>query len=352
MKKYTKEWPENQRLCTAREFQLKFKTIEGEAKLETKLIAIGAKKLGVVSQKDEYYIPKRQFIQETTELLRLREESNEKTLFTFFGSEFDKEIRIKLIFNEVVEAYTAKARLKNFRKINTIIKKRTIYLLDNIQINLDKISQPNLGTFIEFSTRNEDAKDMCQIIKQMGFKSSEAIKSSYYKLALLNMTITQRITQKICSVFGTMAFGISSAGLTVLGLIIGVNAALASRIAIIVSIACIAFADSMADAIGIYTQDRSEGTSSKKAFTGALNNFFGKLFFALSFIIPFFFFSIITAIIIDIIWGFILLVFVNIIIAIIQEESKTKTVLKNLVIATIVLILSYLIGTTLNSLLV
>lgn len=344
------EWTATPDRYTAREYQLKFK-VQDHDSLEAALIVHGAKKLGTVVQKDDYYIPNRDFIRESTELLRLREESNEKTLFTFYGSDFDDEVRIKLIYDEKVEDGAARSRLRKFRRVTTIYKERTIYTINNVQINLDKVSQPHLGLFVELSTRNEEKDHLCNIIRNMGLKGSDSIKSSYYKIALLNMTPLQRIGQKICKVFGNMAFGISSAGLTVLGLIIGVNAALASKIAIIVSIACIAFADSMADAIGIYTQDRSEGTSSKKAFACALNNFFGKLCFASSFMIPFFMVDIITAIIIDLIWGFALLIFVNIIIATIQGESKKKIVIKNTVVAAIVLMLSYVIGTSLNSLL-
>ena len=351
-KKLIEDRPRNLDKYLIREYQLKFRIQASEDEFEEQLLCIGAKKLGTVMQKDHYYTHKRQSIQESTALMRLREESNEKTLFTFFRTDSDKshDFRIKLIYDEEVNDNVAKVRLRDYRRVITLHKERTIYLIKDVTINIDKLVQPSLGLFIEFSTRNEETSNMSKIIKSMGFKSKDEITSTYYSIALSNMSPMQRVMQKICGVVGSMAFGISSAGLTILGLIIGVNAVMASKLLIIVTIACIAFADSMADAIGLYTQSRSEGISWKKSFNSAVNNFFGKLFFASSFMFPFFLFDIKIAIIIDLIWGFIILIFVKIIIAVIQDESKVKTVLKNVLIAIFVLIISFMIGASLNSL--
>ncbi|MHA1491842.1 MAG: CYTH domain-containing protein [Promethearchaeota archaeon] len=351
--KTLQEYSEDKIQYTHREFQLKIKIDISEAKIEKKLISIGAKKLGTANQKDEYYIRKGHFIRDSTELLRIREESNEKMLFTFMGPVFDEKIRIKLVYNEIVEEKNLKERMKFYKKVITLQKERTIYLFENIQINLDKFCLPNLGMFIEFSARREeDSNNIFNLIKKLDLNHNDAIKSSYYKHALWNVSPAQRAFQKMFAIFGKMAFGISSAGLTTLGLIIGVNSALSSKTAIIAAIACIAVADSMADAIGIYTQIKSEGSSSRKAFISGINNFLGKLFFASSFMLPFFVFDLTVAIIIDLIWGFILLVFVNLLIAVIQDENKFKTVLKNLTIAIIVLIISYYIGTLINTIFV
>ncbi|MHA1291516.1 MAG: CYTH domain-containing protein [Promethearchaeota archaeon] len=351
--KALQEYTEDKVEYTHREYQLKFKMDTSEDKIEKQLISIGAKKLGTAKQKDEYYIRKGQFIRDTTELLRLREESNEKMLFTFMGPIFDKKMRIKLVYNEIVEDNDVKERLKWYRKIITLHKVRTIYLLNNLQINIDKFSLPKLGIFIEFSARHEDdSNKIFKLLKDLSLREEDAIKDSYYKHALLNISPMERAFQKMHDIFGKMAFGISSAGLTVLGLIIGVNAALASKIAIIAAIACIAVADSMADAFGIYSQTKSEGMSSKKAFANSINNFVGKLIFASSFMIPFFFFNITQAIIIDLIWGFSLLIFVNFQIAIIQDENKLKSIIKNVVIAVFVLLAAFFIGHIINILLI
>ncbi|HEY4494995.1 MAG TPA: hypothetical protein VJC01_00935, partial [Candidatus Paceibacterota bacterium] len=156
---------------------------------------------------------------------------------------------------------------------------------------------------------------------------------------------SQRIIAKIHDKLGKFSFGISSAVLTTLGMIVGLNSATESLIAVIAGIVTVAVADSLADSIGIYFSKKTErGISPATVFKSALNVFLSKFIFALTFIIPFIVFPLFFAIYVCIAWGLVLLAFINIQIAFVQEESISKTVTKNLVIAIFVIFISYFAG--------
>lgn len=95
----------------------------------------------------------------------------------------------------------------------------------------------------------------------------------------------------------------------------------------------------------MYAQKKSErGTSKKTAFRVAFGAFRGKFLFTLSFIIPFLIFPLIIAIYISVIWGLLLIAFVNIQIAFIQEEKILGAVARNIAVAVVVVSISYFAG--------
>ena len=118
---------------------------------------------------------------------------------------------------------------------------------------------------------------------------------------------------------------------------------------VIGGILSIAIADSLSDSLGVYSLKISErGTTKKQALKSAINVFIGKLIFALSFIFPFLLFSLSSAIIVSIIWGLLLIIFLNLLIAIAQNENILKTIIKNTIIAFAVLVVSYALGLLIN----
>ena len=162
---------------------------------------------------------------------------------------------------------------------------------------------------------------------------------------MMNLSVFHRVMLKLHEKFGDWIFGIAAASLTTLGMIVGLNSATSSRTAVIAGIAAVAVADSFSDALGIYAQKKSErGTSPATAFRVAFGAFRGKFLFTLSFIIPFLLFPLLTGIYISIVWGLILIAFVNIQIAFVQEEKIGKAVVKNVFVAIVVIGISYLVG--------
>src|SRR3972149_1722151 len=301
------------------EYQLKIKAdIE-----ENALHKLGARKVGTVLHEDKYFIAKGKKVSETDELVRLRKEGGEDLFFTY------------------KEALDIK---KNYDEIVSVNKKRSIFLLDSAVINIDKVE--NVGNFIEFEVINEDESLKIDfLMRKLGLDPLNATRFSYFELAIMTLTPLQRIFAKIHDKFGRFSFGISSAVLTTLGVIVGLNSATASLLAVIGGIIAVAISASLSDSIGMYTAKKAErGISPAIAFKSALNVFLGKFIFTLSFLVPFGVFPISWAIYAGIFWGLILLTFVNLQIAFLHEENVAKSVVKNIFIAIAVIIVSYFAG--------
>lgn len=140
------------------------------------------------------------------------------------------------------------------------------------------------------------------------------------------------------------SFGLTSSVITTLGLMVGLYSSTYSRLAVIGGILVIAIADAFSDAMGIHVSEESENKHSvKEIWQSTLATFFSKLVFTLSFIIPVLLFSLNTAVIIGIIWGMLLLGIFSFYLA--KEQKRPfMVVLEHLIIAGVVVILTYLIG--------
>ena len=322
------------------EYQLKIKADIKEADIRV----LGAQKLGAVLHEDRYFIPKGKHASEVNELIRIRKEGDEDLLFTYKGPVANKKVRNRLVINKPIQENEVSIIKNDYNEIVGTNKKRVIFFLGPVLINLDHVE--NLGNFIEFEVQKE--KDFYLIdflIKKLGLDWQNSTRLSYFELALMNLSPLQRIIAKIHDKLGKFSFGISSAVLTTLGMIVGLNSATESIIAVIAGIVTVAVADSLSDSMGMYFSKKTErGISSATVFKSARNVFLSKFVFALTFIIPFIVFPYFFAIYVCIAWGLVLLAFINIQIAFVQEESISKTVAKNLIIAIFVIFISYFAG--------
>tara|TARA_Y100000310_G_C20551832_1_gene748475 strand:+ start:43 stop:1083 length:1041 start_codon:yes stop_codon:yes gene_type:complete len=323
-----------------REFQVK---IKGEIK-ESDLLKIGAKRVGSIIHEDSYFIPFGKPINEVNELIRVRKEGDSNFMFTYKGPVANRKMRNRIVFNKPITEKSIREIRKEYKKVINVNKERTIFILDSIVIHLYKVE--NLGNFVEFEAlAKTDHYKIEALIKNFKLDNTNSSTLSYFELVVMNLSPIQRIFLKIHERFGKFAFGISSAVLTTIGIIMGMNSATSSLIAVVSGIAVVATADSLSDAIGMYASKKSErGISATTAFRSALNVFLGKAIFSATFIIPFMVFSFSNAISASIIWGLLLLTFVNIQIAFIQEENIPLVVTKNLFVAIIVMALSYFVG--------
>lgn len=305
---------------------------------------LGAKRLGTVHHEDKYFIPRDQSLDDAHKLIRIRKEAGKDILFTYEGAVADKDNRTILRTSEIVHRPQVINIKKSCRKIVNIDKTRTIFLLDSIVLNVDAVL--NLGTFVEFvATGPEHASRIESLINKLGLDTQQPIRLSYFELALKNQKRWQRVLSDIHDQFGKFSFGISSAVLTTLGMVVGLNAATASRVAVVAGIVAVAVADSLSDSMGIYTSQRVEsGTPASTALIAAMNTFMGKFIFTLSFILPFVFLSFSHAIYASILWGATLLGLVSIQIAYVQEENVAGTILKNEIVAASIILVSFLAG--------
>ncbi|MBN2884624.1 hypothetical protein JXE04_01740 [Patescibacteria group bacterium] len=147
------------------------------------------------------------------------------------------------------------------------------------------------------------------------------------------------------SLLAGLGFGLTSAVITTLGLMIGLNASTGSKLAVIGGILTIAFADAFSDALGVHvSKETEEGAIAKEVWAATGFTFLFKLIFALTFLIPVLLLPLATAIIVSIIWGLSILSILSFCLAKSQGQSRWESLGEHLGVAIIVLILSNTIG--------
>lgn len=141
------------------------------------------------------------------------------------------------------------------------------------------------------------------------------------------------------------SFGITSGIITTLGLMIGLYSGTSSRLAVIGGILTIAIADAFSDSLGIHISEESENYhSQKEIWISTLSAFFSKFIFSLTFLVPIFLFELSLAIVVNIIWGLCALSFLSYWLAKEQKRSALKVISEHLMIAVIVIGVTYWIG--------
>lgn len=147
-----------------------------------------------------------------------------------------------------------------------------------------------------------------------------------------------------------ISFGLTSGVITSLGMIVGMDAATSSKLAVIAAIVVMAIADGLADAVGLHVVEEAEVENGKVKHTAKeiwLTTFFTFLSvsgFILTFAIPLLLFPLKTAIFIAIAWGVLLLIILNFHIAKIRKENPIKIISEHVLIALFVIIISYWVG--------
>jgi len=126
------------------------------------------------------------------------------------------------------------------------------------------------------------------------------------------------------------------------GLYSGTN----SKIVVLGGILFIAIADSLSDALGIHISEESgsKRITKKQIWESTTSTFLFKFIFALTFIIPILILSLQTAIIVSVIWGFALLTIFSFYMSKKQNKNPGKAIIEHLIIAIIVVVITYFVG--------
>ncbi|MEM5871439.1 MAG: hypothetical protein QW051_01055 [Candidatus Aenigmatarchaeota archaeon] len=141
-----------------------------------------------------------------------------------------------------------------------------------------------------------------------------------------------------------IAFGTTSAVITTLGLMVGLHSGTHSKLAVLGGIITIAIADAFSDALGVHISEESEGIHSKKELWSSFTyTFLSKFLIAFTFIFPILYFSLETAMIINVFWGLILLSILSFRIGG-KNKKALEVVAEHLIIALIVVIFSHFLG--------
>ena len=147
-----------------------------------------------------------------------------------------------------------------------------------------------------------------------------------------------------------ITFGITSAVITALGMIVGLHEATSSRLAVFAGIVVMAIADGMADAAGFHVVEEAEFEDGKakhaarEVWMTTFFTFLGGCSFTLTFAVPILIFELGFAVIVDIVWGVLLLVAVNVYIAKVKNESAARLVMGHVFLALVVITISYFTG--------
>lgn len=142
-----------------------------------------------------------------------------------------------------------------------------------------------------------------------------------------------------------LSFGLTSAIITTLGLMVGIYSGTRSRIAVIGSILIIAIADAFSDSLGIHISEESENKHTpREIWESTLYTFLSKFVFAITFIVPVIIFNLQLAIIISAIWGFFLLAVFSFYLARNEKTPPWKVISEHMVVALIVIFTTHSVG--------
>lgn len=156
--------------------------VDGFVDLRKKLTDLGAFKRGVERQEDTYFnAPHRDFA-ETDEALRIRKipsDNDLKIFITYKGAKIDGSSKTRKEYEVEVENADVTRQIfesLSFKPVETVIKDREIYELNEFIITLDKVH--DVGTYMEIEKDLSEGKDfdetlddIFELYKNMGITS-------------------------------------------------------------------------------------------------------------------------------------------------------------------------------------
>jgi vacuolar iron transporter family protein len=146
------------------------------------------------------------------------------------------------------------------------------------------------------------------------------------------------------------SFGATSAIITSLALITSLNINSAAKLGVVGSLLIVALADNISDTLGIHIFQEGESFKKKEVWISTGTNFLTRLLVVAVFVLLVIFFPPSIALFLSILYGFLVLTFISIVIAKKRQTSALKSVLEHLLIATVVIIASKLVGGIIRSL--
>lgn len=147
-----------------------------------------------------------------------------------------------------------------------------------------------------------------------------------------------------------ISFGLTTAVITSLGMVVGLYSATSSKLVVVAALVIMAIADGLSDALSLHAAEEAElekgraKHSAKEIWLTTLFVFLSVCGFTLTFTIPILVFDRRTAIFVAIGWGFLLLILVNLYIARIRKENPGRLVIEHILLAILVVIISYFAG--------
>jgi vacuolar iron transporter family protein len=142
-----------------------------------------------------------------------------------------------------------------------------------------------------------------------------------------------------------LSFGLTSGVITTLGLLVGLSSGTGSKIVIIGGIMVIAIADAMSDALGIHISEEAENDHThREVWQSTIATFVSKFIIALTFLMPIILLELNLAVIINIVWGLLLIAIISYYLAKQQKVEPWPIILEHVLITVAVVVITYYIG--------
>jgi VIT1/CCC1 family predicted Fe2+/Mn2+ transporter len=142
-----------------------------------------------------------------------------------------------------------------------------------------------------------------------------------------------------------ISFGLTSAVITTLGLMVGLHSGTGSKLVVLGGILTIAIADAFSDALGIHISEESENAHTTRQIWGAtITTFMAKLIFALTFVVPILLLPLFTAVVVSLVWGLSILTVLSYFMAKAQGKRPWKIVGEHVLIAVVVITITHWVG--------
>jgi vacuolar iron transporter family protein len=142
-----------------------------------------------------------------------------------------------------------------------------------------------------------------------------------------------------------VSFGMTSAVITTLGLMVGLHSGTHSQTVVLAGILTIAIADAFSDALGIHISEEAENVhTTVQVWVATVTTFLAKFLFSMTFAVPVIFLPLGIAIAVSLAWGLSLLALLSVVIARSQGHSPWKIAGEHLGIAVVVIAATHWVG--------
>jgi len=140
------------------------------------------------------------------------------------------------------------------------------------------------------------------------------------------------------------SFGMTTAIITTLALIVGLNASTSSVAIIISGILIIAIADALSDSLGMHISEEASEKSSKEVRESTISTFLAKFLVGITFVIPIVLLPIQTAVMVSVVLGLILITVLSYFIARREKKNPVWTISEHVVLTLFIILLTHSIG--------
>ena len=141
-----------------------------------------------------------------------------------------------------------------------------------------------------------------------------------------------------------ISFGLTSATITTLGLMVGLNSTTHSQLVVLGGVITIAIADALSDSLGIHISEEASKDDGTNVWEATFATFGSKLIFGLTFAIPLLILDLDHAVIASILWGLLALAGLSFYIAKANKENPLHVIAEHIGIAIFVIIITNFLG--------